>query len=251
MLNPSEGSRFLVVVTGLKIDIWSVIVCHWCYIGKRRLEGALARFPHRDDIEVVWRSFELDPSAPHSDDDQAPVVEHLSHKYGVPLDRAQGMIDHMTTVAADEGLEFRFDLQRRGNSFDAHRLLHLALERGVQDDLKERLDHGTFTAGEAVSDHDSLMRAAADVGLDEVEVKEVLSSDRYSDAVRADEAKARAYGISGVPFFVIDEKFGVSGAQPADVLLQVIDRSWNEQAPGLELLGSGPTCDDESCEVTA
>jgi predicted DsbA family dithiol-disulfide isomerase len=232
----------------MKIDIWSDIVCPWCYIGKRRLESALAQFPQRDEIQIVWRSFELDPGAPHSDDG-VPVVEALAKKYGIPVEQAQAMVDNVTKVAAAEGLDFRFDIQRRGNSFDAHRLLHFALTHGVQDDLKERLDHGTFTAGEAVSDHDSLMRAAADVGLDEVEVKEVLISDRYADAVRADEAQARAYGISGVPFFVIDEKFGVSGAQPPEVLLDAITRAWSEKTPSpLQSIGDdGAVCEDEFC----
>lgn len=234
----------------MKIDIWSDIVCPWCYIGKRRLESALARFPQRDEIEVVWRSFELDPGAPPSGENDRPIDEALAQKYGTSLDRARAMIANMTEVAADEGLDFRFDLQRSGNSFDAHRLLHLALAQGVQDELKERLDHGTFTAGEAVSDHASLLRVAAEVGLDETEVKEVLVSDRYADAVRADEAQARAFGISGVPFFVIDGKYGVSGAQPAELLLEAISRAWDERSPKpLQMAGApGASCDDGSCD---
>lgn len=247
MSREALGAGFVVV--GMRIDIWSDIVCPWCYIGKRRLESALALFPEHDEVEVVWRSFELDPEALHSNDNDVPIVEALAKKYGMSLERSQGMIDHMTKVAADDGLDFRFDLQRPGNSFDAHRLLHLALEKGVQDPLKERLDYGTFTAGEAVSDHSSLLRAATEVGLDGAEVKDVLASDAYAEAVRADEAQAHALGISGVPFFVIDEKYGVSGAQPAEVLLEVIKRAWAERSPRpLQMAGApGASCDDVSC----
>ena len=215
----------------MKIEIWSDIVCPWCYIGKRRVESALARFPHREEMEVVWRSFQLDPSAPPSSENDAPYVGLLARKYGLPIEQAQSMIDNVTAVAAEEGLEFRFDLSQRGNTFDAHRLLHLAAERGLQNSLKERLDHGTFTEGLAVSDHEALTKAATEVGLDETEVRQVLGSDRYAEAVRADEQRARAYGISAVPFFVVGEKYGVAGAQSPDVLLEVITRAWEERAP--------------------
>ena len=229
----------------MRVDIWSDVVCPWCYIGKRRFEAALARFAGRDEVEVVWRSFELDPSAPPSPEIPGRYVEHLAHKYGISPDEAQLMIDRVTSAAADEGLNFRFDIARRGNTFDAHRLLHLALERGVQDDLKERLDHGTFSEGLPVSDHQALTDAAVEVGLDEIEVKEVLTSDRYADAVRVDQAQARAYGISAVPFFVVEGKYGVAGAQPPDVLLEVLERAWDERPP-LTIVGDG--ADVDACE---
>ncbi|HEV2754993.1 MAG TPA: DsbA family oxidoreductase [Actinomycetota bacterium] len=235
----------------MRVDIWSDVVCPWCYIGKRRFEAALDRFPERDRVEVVWRSFQLDPSAPPSSDEPGDYARHLAGKYGISEDRARQMMENVTQVAASEGLTFRFDLARRGNTFDAHRLLHFALEQGVQDDLKERLDHATFTAGLSVSDHASLARVAAAAGLDEGEAAEVLSSGRYADAVRADEAQARAYGITGVPFFVIDGKYGVSGAQPADVFAGVLKRAWEERSPLTIVSGPGaaPACDDDSCTV--
>jgi predicted DsbA family dithiol-disulfide isomerase len=161
------------------------------------------------------------------------------------------MIDNMTVTAAQEGLDFRFDLARPGSTFDAHRLLHLALEHGQQDELKERLDAATFTEGSPASDHSALRALATQVGLPEIEVDEVLTSDRYSDAVRADEAQARAYGISGVPFFVIDGRYGISGAQPADAVLQALERAWSERAP-LTLVASGgsaPSCEGDSCAI--
>lgn len=213
----------------MKIDVWSDIVCPWCYIGKRRLEAALREFPQRDEIELTWRSFELDPSAPHSNENTGPYAEHLAAKYRLPLEQADSMIGNVSRIAAEEGLQFRFDRSRRGNTFDAHRLLHLAADGGLQDELKERFDHGTFTEGLSVSDHEALTAAAVEVGLDEAEVRAVMGSDRYADAVLADEERARAYGISGVPFFVIDERYGVAGAQPAEVLLGVIERAWEEK----------------------
>ena len=238
-------------VVSLKVEVWSDVVCPWCYIGKRRFETALARFAHRDEVELVWRSFELDVSAPPSSAEQGTYAGRLASKYGCSPIEAQAMIDNMTVTAGQEGLDFRFDLARPGNTFDAHRLLHLALEHGIQDELKERLDHATFTEGSPVSDHAALRALATQVGLPEIEVDAVLTSGRYTDAVRADEAQALAYGISGVPFFVIDGRYGISGAQPADAVLQTLDKAWSEHSP-LALVtseGSAPSCDGDSCAV--
>ena len=235
----------------LKVEIWSDVVCPWCYVGKRRFEEALARFEHRDEVELVWRSFELDPSAPPSATEQGTYVQRLATKYGRSVIEAQAMIDNMTETARKEGLDFRFDLARPGSTFDAHRLLHLALEHGRQDELKERFDRATFTEGSPVSDHSALRALAAQVGLPDTDVAAVLTSDLYADAVRADEAQARAYGISGVPFFVIDGRYGISGAQPADAVLQALDTAWSERAP-LTLVtpgGSAPSCEGDSCVV--
>ncbi|MFH5229587.1 DsbA family oxidoreductase [Antrihabitans spumae] len=235
----------------MKVEIWSDVVCPWCYVGKRRFERALTRFEHRDEIELVWRSFELDPNAAPSATEQGNHAERIAAKYGVSVAEAQTMTDRLTATAADEGLDFRFDLARPGNTFDAHRLLHLALEHGVQDELKERLDRATFTEGLATSDHSALRVLAIEVGLDAAEVDAVLEGDRYSDAVRADEQQARSYGISGVPFFVIDEKYGVSGAQSADIVLQTLEQAWSERAP-LTLVttsGAAPNCEGDSCAI--
>ena len=207
----------------MKVEIWSDVVCPWCYVGKRRFETALARFPQREQVELVWRSFELDPAAPPSPEVGGGYAERLAAKYGRGVAQAQEMVDTMTQTAAAEGLDFRFDLSRPGNTFDAHRLLHLALAHGLQDPLKERLDRATFSEGLRVSDHAALTALAVEVGLPEGEVRDVLATDRYADAVRADEAQAAAHGISGVPFFVVDGRYGVSGAQPAETIEQVLD----------------------------
>jgi len=234
----------------MKVEIWSDVVCPWCYVGKRRFEAAMARFAHRDEVDLVWRSFELDPAAAPSDETAGTYVDRLATKYGRSRAVAQGMLDSMTATAAEEGLDFRFDLARPGNTFDAHRLLHLACEHGVQDALKERLDRGTFSEGSPASDHTALRALAVEVGLPAAEVDEVLASDRYADAVRTDEAQARAYGISGVPFFVVDGRYGISGAQPADLVLQALEQAWAERSPlTLVSAGGAPGCEGESCAV--
>ena len=233
----------------MRVEIWSDVVCPWCYIGKRRFEQALAAFPHREQVEVVWRAFELDPAAPA--ERVGDYAELLSAKYGFPVSQGQQMIDTMTATAAQEGLDFHFETARVGNTFDAHRLLHLAHERGVQDAVKERLLRATFTEGEPVGDHEALVRLTAEVGLDPDEARAVLGSDRYADEVRADEAQARAYGISGVPFFVVDGKYGVSGAQPVEALAQVLATAWSESQP-LQLVTTGaeaPGCGPDGCAV--
>ncbi len=238
------------VVHGMKVEIWSDVVCPWCYIGKRRFEAALARFAHAAEVELVWRSFELDPGAPPSSEVQGTYAERLGRKYGVGTAQAQRMLDQMTMTAATEGLDFRFDLATGGSTFDAHRLLHHALARGRQDALKERLDRATFTEGLAVSDHEALTALAVEVGLDEAEVRAVLADGTHAEAVRADEAQAAAYGISGVPFFVVDGKYGVNGAQPAEQLLQVLETAWGERAPlTLVPAGDAPGCEGDACAV--
>ena len=233
----------------MRVEIWSDVVCPWCYVGKRRFEQALASFPHRDEVEVVWRAFELDPSAPAERTEGQAV--HLAQKYGRTLEQAQEMLDSMTATAAQEGLDFRFDVMRGGNTFDAHRLLHLAAERGVQDAVKERLLRATFTEGEPVAEGETLVRLVAEAGLDAAEAREVLASGRYADEVRADERDAQRFGITGVPFFVVDRTYGVSGAQPAEVLRQVLDKAWADSRP-VQLVstgGSGPGCDGDACSV--
>jgi predicted DsbA family dithiol-disulfide isomerase len=199
-------------------------------VGKHRLEAALARFDQRAQIELVWRSFELDPSAPASDDMTGSYARRLAHRYGTTVERARAMIDNMTAIASSEGLDMRLEDSRPGNTFDAHRLLYLALDHGLQNELKDRLDRATFTEGLSVSNHEELTRIAVEVGLDEMDARQVLASDRYADAVRRDEDRARAYGITGVPFFVVDRKYGVAGAQSPELLLEVLTRSWAERS---------------------
>ena len=233
---------------GVKVEIWSDVVCPWCYIGKRRFEKALAAFPHHDSVELVWRSFELDSTTPPSPAEGGVYAARLARKYGRSLPQAQEMLDSMTAAAATEGLDFRFDLARPGNTFDAHRLLHLALAHGVQDELKERLDRGTFSEGLAVSDHAELTALAVEVGLPLAELEDVLATDRFADDVRRDQAQGRAYGITGVPFFVIDSAIGISGAQPAELIGQALQQAWEQRSP-LTVLAGGESCEGDACAV--
>lgn len=230
----------------MRVDVWSDVVCPWCYIGKRRLEAALERFPFRDRVEVVFHSFELDPSAPKQSTESMTTL--LAKKYGMSPAKAEQMQAHVTSVAAEDGLAFHLGNTTPANTFDAHRLLHLAKARGKQEALKEALMAAYFTEGKRVGDADTLVAAAVSVGLDEAEARAVVTDpNAYADAVRADETRARQYGIRGVPFFVLDEKYGVSGAQPADTLLAALSRAWAERPP--EATPDGAVCDDDACAV--
>ena len=235
-------------VEKLHIDIWSDIACPWCYIGKRRLEQALARFPHRDDVEIAWRAFELDASAPRVLDIQQSYAERLARKYGTSRAQGQAMIDRMVDTAAQDGLELRFDHIRPGNTFDAHRLLHLAHDRGKQGALKERFLRAYLTEGQPIGEPEVLVPLAREVGLDDQEVRGVLDGDRYFAEVRQDEAIARELGIHGVPFFVMAGRLGVSGARPAEVLSSALDRAWSElHGPESERFAEGAACGPDGC----
>jgi predicted DsbA family dithiol-disulfide isomerase len=232
----------------MKVEIWSDVVCPWCYVGKRRFEGALASFEHRADVEVHWRSFELDPSAPALR--EGDPVQRLVDKYGMSRPQAVAAEARLTGLAAADGLDFHLETARSGNTFDAHRLLHLAADKGVQDAVKERFLRAYFTESEAVGDHSTLTRLAVDAGLDIVDVHAVLDSDRYAADVRADEEQAAAYGISGVPFFVVDARYGISGAQSSDVILATLRTAYAEANP-LTMVAAGGAIDDGSCEGDA
>lgn len=228
----------------LRIDVWSDIACPWCFVGKRRLEAALEQFDH--PVEVHWHAFELDPSAPAVLPDEPSYVERLARKYRCSTEEGQAMIARMTETAAADGLDFRFDEIRPGNTFDAHRLLHLAHERGIQGAVKERFLAAYLEQGEPIGDKNALRRLAVEAGLDEAEVTQVLETDTYADEVRQDEATARRLGVSGVPFFVFGQRIGVSGAQPAEALAQVLDQAWT-QMTALELV-DGAACGPEGCD---
>ena len=236
----------------LQVDVWSDIACPWCYIGKRRLEAALHRFPHARDVVTAWHAFELDPSAPAVRETQPSYATRLARKYGTSVPRAQGMIDRMVRIAADEGLPFDFERIRPGNTFNAHRLLHLAGLRGVQDRLKERLLRGYLSEGEPIGEDAALLRLATEAGLDPDEVSSVLASDLYAAEVRTDESEAHALGVDGVPFFVIGKRYAVAGAQPAELLLQALTRAWDEQPEVPERLDGGEVvCGPDGCADTA
>lgn len=202
----------------MHIQIWSDVVCPWCYIGTTNLRKALAR-PQAPQATVVFRSFQLDPSAPA---EPAPTLSYLSAKYGP---QAEEMMDHVTAVAARAGLEYHLRESWSGQTLDAHRLLHYAHEQGVQDALATRFFEAQFTQGRSLFETESLVSLCQDVGLDPTAVRSVLSGEAYADAVQADLQRARTYGITGVPFFVFDERLAVSGAQPPDVFEQALQQA--------------------------
>ena len=233
----------------MNVEIWSDIVCPWCYIGKRRFEAALARFAHRDAVTVVWRSFELDPHAPRRH--PGTLDDLLARKIGATRAQAVALNAQVMTLAAAEGLAYRLDRAQPGNTFDAHRLLHLAAERGLQEAVKERLLQAYFTEGLPIGEADSLVQVVAEAGVDATEARAVLAGEAYAAAVRADEQRAVALGISGVPFVVVDERYGVSGAQSPDMFLDVLEQAWAAARP-LALIGDADeasTCDGDRCAV--
>ena len=213
----------------MDVEIWSDIACPWCYVGKRRFEAALAQFEHADEVSVTWRSFELDPTAPH--ERKGDLAARLAEKYGMTLEQARASQRELTQVAAAEGLDFRFDIARSGLTFDGHRVIHLAAEHGCQDAMKERLLRAYFGEGELIGDSETLVRLATEVGLPEAEVRATVTGDRYADAVREDEQDAQRLGISAVPTFVVDRALGASGAHPPEQLLDLLRQGWASQMP--------------------
>ncbi|HUR83950.1 MAG TPA: DsbA family oxidoreductase [Solirubrobacteraceae bacterium] len=223
----------------VNVEIWSDIACPWCYVGKRRFEAALAGYEHADEVQVTWRSFELDPEAPRERPHDGAT--HLAQKYGTSREEALAMQARMTETAAAEGLEFRFDIARGGNTFDAHRLLQLAAEHGAQDAMKERLMRAYLTEGELIGDPGVLERLGVEVGLPAGEVREMLEGDRFAAEVRDDERTAASLGIHAVPFFVVDRAIGASGAHPPEHLLEFL-RQARAANPPIPVAAAGDSC---------
>lgn len=208
----------------MRVDIWSDVICPWCYVGKARFEKALDSFAHRDEVEVVYHSFELDPSSPRGQ--RESNLEMLGKKFGKSPAEALALDDQVGALARGEGLGF--DSGRPvGNTFDVHRVLHLGLDRGVQHALLGAVNEAYFAQARDVFDRDVLTEVAAGVGLDAAEVGKVLDGDAYADEVRQDELQARQIGISGVPFFVFDMALGASGAQPAELFTSALNQAWD------------------------
>jgi predicted DsbA family dithiol-disulfide isomerase len=234
------------------VEIWSDVVCPWCYIGKRRFEAALQEFPHAEEVAVRYRSFELDPSAPTEPTET--VVEALGRKYGGGPAAGRRMVDGVADVAAEVGLSFDHAEAPHTATRDAHRLLHLALAEGgpaAQAALNESLLSAYFSQARSMADPAVLREAAVGAGLDADRVDAVLAGSEYADAFRADLEQARAYGISGVPFFVVDQKYAVSGAQPTEVFTRLLDQAWADGRPPLQVMADGSACGADGCEIPA
>ena len=250
----------------MNVDIWSDIACPWCFIGKRRFEKALAAFPHRDQVTVTWHSYQLDPSLPEHYD--GTELDYLSQRKGLPAERVQQMFDHVTQVAAAEGLDYDFGRVVVANSFAGHELIHLARAHdaaagqgagSTAGAVKEALLSAHFERGLDIGSREVLVQIGAAAGLDAAETEAALDSHQYADAVRADIAQARALGIQGVPFFVLEDKYGISGAQSPELFGQALETAWAESHP-LVMVGAvgrgagkdtaddgGPGLDGQAC----
>lgn len=209
----------------MRIEVWSDVVCPFCYIGKRELAAALDQFEHADKVEVVWKSFELDPTAAKDAEDTA---QHLMAKYGIDEAQVTAQNDALAERASEVGLTFNWRESKSTNTLDAHRLIKLAESQGLGDQATERLMQAFFTDGDVVSDHDVLVKVGTEIGLDEARVREMLDGMEFTEQVRTDEQQAAGYGISGVPFFLFEGQWAVSGAQPAEFFSQALDQVWAE-----------------------
>ena len=229
----------------VKIEIWSDVVCPWCYIGKRRIENALAGFAHADEVEVHWRSYQLDPGAPVVPTETSTTM--LTRKYGQSPAGAQQMQDRVEAVAAEDGLVYRLSETLHLNTVDAHRIIHLAHQQGgndLQGQVKEALLRSYFTEARNVADHAVLREVAVAAGLDGARVDEVLAGSEFTDDVYAVGLRLLHVGVH-----VVDEKYGVSGAQHTEVFSQVLERAWSESHPTIEVLATGEECGPDGCAI--
>lgn len=211
----------------MRVDIWSDVRCPFCYIGKRKFETALAQFEHKNLVEVEWHSFELDPNAETVPD--ANPAQHLADKYGRSLEWAEEMQINVANTAAEAGLEFNIDKSIVANSFDAHRLIQLAKSEGLADAVEEQLFIAHFTDGKNIADHQTLVEIGTTIGLDSLTVRTMLNGTDFTDEVRNDERAAQNIGIRAVPFFVFNQKLGVSGAQAPETFLGALQQAWNDK----------------------
>ncbi|MFC9480576.1 DsbA family oxidoreductase [Streptomyces griseus] len=235
----------------MRVEIWSDIACPWCYIGKARFEKGLAEFAHRDEVEVVHRSFELDPGRAKGETEQ--VVDMLAAKYGRTREEAASMEANVAANAQSEGLGYRTEGRDHGSTFDIHRLLHLAKARGRQDELLTLAYRANFAEERSVFDDEVLLALAVEAGLDGDEARAVLADpEAYADDVRTDEREAAELGANAVPFFVLDRRYGISGGQPSEVFVQALEQAWKDRsATALTTVGGDAAgCDaDGACEV--
>ncbi len=210
----------------MKVEIWSDVMCPFCYIGKRKFELALQQFTHHEKVEVEWKSYQLNPHV--KTDAGKPVHQYLAERKGISIEEAKRMNEHVTNIAKEVGLIYDFDKAIVANSFDAHRLSHFAKLQGLQNKTEEALFAAYFTQGKNTADKDTLIQLGNHIGLDTEGVKEMLESDILSEEVKYDMDEAEKFGITGVPFFVFNRKYAVSGAQNSDVFLETLEKVWED-----------------------
>jgi predicted DsbA family dithiol-disulfide isomerase len=231
----------------MKIEIWSDIVCPFCYIGKRRIENAIANFEHADKIEVEWKSFLLNPD--QVSDPSKKTAEYLSESKGWSPEQTRQMISQVTEMAAEEGLTYHIDKAVVANPKDAHRVLQYAKTQGKGDEMKERLLKAYLMDGANIADHGLLVDLATEIGLDKSRVQEVLASDQFADKVAQDIYEAKQIEVRGVPFFVFDNKYGISGAQHPDAFKETLVKAWNNYAQQLPNLEMATSKNDDACDI--
>lgn len=233
----------------LLVEVWSDVVCPWCYVGIANLDAAISQLDRPSDVDVRFRSFQLDPSAKtHS---AADHLEGLARKYGTTVEEMRARQDQLVAVGAAAGIEFRFDQAISGNTFDAHRLLHLADRHGVQHEVKHGLLKAYFTDGRAIAEPETLREVGTGAGMPAEEVDALLAGDAYADEVRTDIAVARSNGIGGVPFFLVDERLALSGAQPSELIVKVLRKALDERRPAITMVGdpAASACGPDGCEI--
>ncbi|TDQ19079.1 putative DsbA family dithiol-disulfide isomerase [Algoriphagus boseongensis] len=231
----------------MKIEIWSDVVCPFCYIGKRKMEKALEKFPFRDKVDIEWKSFQLNPE--QKTNPSISTIQHLAESKGWSLEQTRQITANVVEMAEAEGLTFDFEKAVVANTKNAHRLIHLAKEVGLQDAMKERLLKAYFSEGRNVDDFDTLISLGKEVGLEGEKIKAMLESEIYQDAVDQDIYESRLIGVRGVPFFVLDRKFGISGAQPDEVFDQSLEKAWSEFAKNNPVLDVVSSEDGGSCDL--
>lgn len=232
----------------MEINIWSDVRCPFCYIGKRKFEMALEQFPHKDKVNITWKSFELDPNL--KTNTKVSATEHLSEAKGISKAQAEGMQQHVATIAKEIGLDFKANSTIIANSFNAHRLIQLAKTKGLGNEVEEALFETHFVEGKNIDDEETLVETGVSIGLDESDVKAIFTSDAFAKEVKQDEMQAQSIGINGVPFFVLNNKYAVSGAQSPETFLDVLEQTWEEfekENPAL-IITEGESCTtDGSC----
>lgn len=229
----------------MKIEIWSDVMCPFCYIGKRYFEAALAQFPEKESLEVEWKSFQLDPTIPEVPQYQDNMYQFVAARKGISYERSVAMHGHVEKIAKDAGLDYHFDKMLVTNSLKAHRLIQMAKTKGSGAEAEERLFYAYFTEGKNLSDNAVLTELGKDIGLTDADVKEALTNPVFENMVEADGAEASRLGARGVPFFVIDRKYAIAGAQPGTEMLKVLQTAyakWKEENPGLIQVTQGVTC---------
>ena len=234
----------------MKVEIWSDVMCPFCYVGKKHFENALAQLPFKDKIEVEWKSFQLDPTLPVEGASQS-TLDYLVNRKGMPKEQIEGMMHHLDQSGAAVGIEFRQDIAIPVNTFRAHRLIHFAQSKGKGNEMEEALFFAHFTAGKNVGDLEVLTDLATSIGLNKDEVVALLQSEEQTQEVKNDIEEAQALGISGVPFFVVDRKYGISGAQPIDTFAEALTQAYEESQPKFEMKGDqdANACGPDGCEI--